>query len=135
MQKRYWSDGIILSISSKFIRFLLVGILNTAFGYGAYALFVFFNFHYSVAMLCATFLGVLFNFKTIGSIVFKNHNTKLIFRFFLVYCIVYVFNVLVLTLFRFLGYKNMYIVGFLVVIPSAMLSFFLNKKFVFERHT
>ncbi|MBQ8045896.1 MAG: GtrA family protein, partial [Bacteroidales bacterium] len=68
-------------ITPEFIRFVLVAILNTLFGYGVYSLLVFLGLHYSVATLGSTVLGVLFNFKTYGVLVFKNTSNKLIFRF------------------------------------------------------
>lgn len=115
----------------KFIRFLFVGALNTLFGYLVYALFIFLGLHYSLAVFCSTILGILFNFKTIGVIVFNNNNNRLIFRFFAVYGINYILNVAGLTLLKFMGSDNMYINGLFLVLPLALLSFLLNKKYVF----
>ena len=89
-------------IDWKFIKFLFVGGLNTAFGYGVFALFIFLKFHFAVASFLSTVLGILFNFKTTGTIVFKNNDNHLIFRFFGAYAIVYGLNVLGLKLFKFL---------------------------------
>lgn len=50
--------------------FLLVGVMNAAFGYGCFAAFLYLGLHYSLALLLATILGVLFNFKSIGALVF-----------------------------------------------------------------
>jgi putative flippase GtrA len=122
-----------LKENARFIRFLFVGVLNTAFGYSAYALFIFLGLHYSLAVFCSTVLGILFNFKTIGVLVFKNHDNGLIFRFFAVYAVVYCANVLGLKLFLLCGMANMYVNGLILVLPLAILSFALNKKFVFER--
>jgi len=119
----------------QFINFLFVGALNTGFGYCAYALFIFTGLHYSIAVLFSTILGVLFNFKTIGVLVFKNGDNRLILRFFAVYAIIYLLNVSGLKLFKSLGSQNMYVNGLILVLPLAFLSFFLNKKFVFERGT
>ncbi len=120
-------------IDKKFIRFLFVGALNTLFGYSIYALFIFIGLHYSLAVFFSTILGILFNFKTIGILVFKNNDNSLIFRFFGVYAINYILNVSALTLLKFSGSDNMYINGLIVVFPLALLSFILNKKFVFVK--
>lgn len=120
-------------IDKKFIRFLFVGVLNTLFGYSIYALFIFIGLHYSLAVFFSTILGILFNFKTIGILVFKNNDNSLIFRFFGVYAINYILNVSALTLLKFSGSDNMYINGLIVVFPLALLSFILNKKFVFVK--
>ena len=50
--------------SKRFMRFILIGIPNTAFGYSLYALLIFLGLRYDLAILIATILGVLFNFKT-----------------------------------------------------------------------
>lgn len=116
----------------KFIKFILVGILNTAFGYGLFVLFIFFGMHYSLAVLLSTILGVLFNFKTIGSLVFKSKDNSLIFRFVLVYVFLYFVNIFCLWILRQIWSDNMYLNGFILLAPLAMLSFVLNKKFVFK---
>lgn len=118
-------------IDTKFIRFLIVGGLNTLFGYFMFALFIFLNFHYSIASLSATILGILFNFKTTGRLVFGNRDNVLIFKFFGVYTIIYFMNIAILKVFSI--YKvDMYLAGALLLLPTAVLSFMLNKKFVFK---
>jgi len=119
--------------SEQFTKFLYVGVLNTAFGYAAFAFFVFFGFNYIFAPLFSTVAGVLFNFKTIGCLVFGNKNNRLIFKFFGVYAIVYLCNVLALKAFAMAGLTNMYISGIILVIPLALIGYGLNKKFVFQR--
>lgn len=116
----------------KFIKFILVGILNTAFGYSLFALFIFLNMHYSLAVFLSTVLGVLFNFKTIGKLVFDSHDNSLIFRFIFVYVLLYLINISCLWFFKISGFENMYINGFVLLIPLALISFILNKKFVFK---
>src|SRR5471030_2606365 len=91
------------ALNYKFIRFILVGILNTVFGYSAFALFVFLGLHYTAAVFFATILGILFNFKTFGKLVFKNpytdFNYNLIFKFFMGYVILYFINIILIKLF------------------------------------
>ena len=59
-------------VDNQFVRFVLVGILNTAFGYGVYCLMLWIGLSYWWATLIANVLGVLFNFKTTGVLVFKS---------------------------------------------------------------
>lgn len=119
------------NISKSFIKFILVGILNTVFGYSVFALFNFLGFHYSMSTLLSTVIGILFNFKTTGCLVFNNNNNRLLFRFIMVYCITYFFTVLVLTVLSKLNLNNMYI-NYAVVLPvNALLSYYLMKKIVF----
>ena len=115
----------------RFIKFLLVGVLNTLFGYAVFALFVYLGFHYSLASLLSTILGVLFNFRTTGRLVFNNRNNFLLWRFAMVYTVVYGCNVGLLRVMD--GYSiDMYVAGAVAVFPLAVLSYFLNKRFVFE---
>ena len=108
----------------------MVGGINTIFGYALFALFIFLGFHYAMASFLSTVLGVLFNFKTTGVLVFRNKDNRLLFRFFGVYSVVYVINVLMLKALGIAGF-DMYLAGALVIIPLAVLSFVLNKLFVF----
>ena len=119
-------------LNNKFIRFILVGITNTIFGHSLFALFIFLNVHYSLAVLLSTILGVLFNFKTIGKIVFKSSDNSLIYRFICVYIILYLINISFLWFFKTTGFENMYLNGFILLIPLALISFVLNKKYVFK---
>ena len=114
----------------RIILFLVVGGVNTLFGYSLYALLLFLNFHYALASLLGTAGGILFNFKTTGTIVFKNSNNTLLFKFVAVYCLTYTVNVGCLKIFSLYG-ANMYVAGLILVIPLALLSYTLLKKFVF----
>ncbi|MBP2665395.1 MAG: GtrA family protein [Firmicutes bacterium] len=118
-------------LDKQFFRFLLIGAVNTVFGYSAFSLFIFLGFHYAIASLLATIVGVLFNFMTTGRYVFNNRENSLIGKFFLVYGIVYVCNVGLLKIMD--AYSiDMYVAGALILLPMALLSYVLNKKFVFE---
>lgn len=114
----------------KLIRFFLVSGINTAFGYGLFALLIFAGLPYPVALLIGTIAGILFNFKTTGVLVFKNSNNVLIFRFFGVYGITYLCNLGGLALFKYIG-VNLYWGGAILLIPVGLLAYVLNKTFVF----
>lgn len=123
---------LIRKLDLPFIRYLIVGGINTLFGYGLFALFLYMGMHYSLAALTATILGVVFNFKTTGKLVFKSSDNRLIVRFFAVYGMVYVIQVGLLKGFELLG-LNLYIAGAILLLPLAVLSFLLNKKLVFNK--
>ena len=117
--------------SIRFIRFLFVGGINTLFSYFIFSIFILFQVHYSIASFIALILGVLFNYFTTGRIVFNNSDSKLLFKFFGVYGITYLINLLFLKIFDSC-HVNMLIAGAILVFPSAILSYFLNKTFVFR---
>lgn len=118
-------------IPNKFIRFLFVGGLNTAFGVGVYCLAIFIGLPYFVATLLSNVLGVLFNFVTTGNIVFENGDPRLIFRFVICYIVVYFVNTAIVHFLIFSG-LNDYWAGILATIPTALFSFFALKTFVYR---
>ncbi len=118
-------------LPKRFILFLIVGVINTCFGYGLFALLIYLKLHYSLASLISTFMGILFNFKTTGVIVFKNNNNLLIFRYFLAYGITYLIGLLFLFVTNHFKISN-YIAGAAWLLPGAIISYFLMKSFVFK---
>jgi putative flippase GtrA len=115
----------------KLFRFLLVGVLNAAFGYGCFAGFLYLGLHYSAALLLATILGIAFNFKSTGALVFGSKNNKLIFRFVAGYGVVYGTNVGGIAALKLLG-VDPYVAGMALIVPMALLSFVINNRFVFN---
>ena len=117
----------------RFIKFVLVGILNTIFGYSCFAFFIYRGFSDITAPFFANLLSILFNFKTYGYLVFKNPDNHLIFKFSAVYSIVYVLNVCGLLILANAGVKNRYLSGLILLIPLALLAYYLNGKYVFKQ--
>ncbi len=117
--------------NNRFYRFLFIGGVNTLFGYSIFSILVFFKVHYSLALLIATILGVIFNFKTVGIIVFENGKNSKIFRFVAVYVVLYFLNLAIITGLKKLNI-NIYIAGAAAVLPVAVTGYFLNKIFVFK---
>ena len=119
------------AIDRRFFRFLVVGVLNTAFGYLMYALLLRFGLHYTAALLLATIAGVLFNFRTTGRLVFGNRDNSLLWRFIGVYALQYLLSIGVLRLLHEAG-LNDYLAGAVLMLPMAVLSFILNRALVFS---
>ena len=77
-----------LAFKNQFFLFLVVGGINTILGYAVFALLIYLGLHYALAVIIGTIVGILFNFKTTGGIVFKSKDNRLIFKFFAVYGII-----------------------------------------------
>lgn len=122
--------GIFKNIDEKFFKFLFVGFLNTAFSYFLYALFVTIGLIANVALFFQYIIGVLWNFKTTGTIVFQNKNNKLIFKFIASYIFTFIINSLFLKLLTI--FINPYLAQAILILPIALLSFVLLKKWVFK---
>jgi putative flippase GtrA len=119
-------------LDARFLKFLLVGGINTLFGYGVYVVLLKAGLHYALASFFSTTAGVLFNFKTTGRLVFRSRDNTLLARFIGVYVLIYGVNVGCLKVCRLLD-MDMFLAGAILVLPLALLSFVLNKKYVFIR--
>ena len=126
IDSRFW-------LKSKHIRFIAVGFMNTLVGYSLFSLFLLLNFHYTLAVFSSTVLGVLFNFKSIGKLVFNSNNNERIYHFIGVYILLYLLNVSGLWGLSSIGMENMYVAGAILLAPLAIISFILNKNFVFNQ--
>lgn len=122
-----------MKIDWLFVKFILVGILNTAFGYGAFALLMYTGLHYSAAVVLSTIAGILFNFKTTGVLVFKNKDNSLIFKFIAVYTLVCITGIIILRLAQ-IAHINLYLAGLVSTGICAVTAFLLNKNWVFKKH-
>ena len=116
-------------LGRRFIRFLLVGGVNTLFGYGVFVSLIYIGLHYSLAALLGTILGILFNFQTVGRLVFDGYHQGLFFKFLAVYGVTYLLNVVGLYFFNVAGVSN-YLAGAILILPVAFIAFILNKTFV-----
>ncbi|MCR5819219.1 MAG: GtrA family protein, partial [Prevotella sp.] len=119
-------------VSSQFLRFILVGGINTAFGVGVYCLAIFIGLPYFIATLVSNVLGVCFNFITTGNLVFRNNDPRLIFRFVTAYVVLYFINTLVVKLFLVAG-MNSYWAGILATPVVALCSYTILKYFVYRK--
>lgn len=122
-----------MKIDPLLIRYLLIGVLNTAFGYSMFALLVYSGLHYTVALFLATIAGILFNFKTFGRFVFGRSDWRLIGRFFAVYGFLYLINVAIVFVIM-LYVHNVYLANAIALIFIASLGFVLNRSFVYAHH-
>lgn len=121
-----------LLASKQLRKFIYVGLLNTLVGYSLFAFFIYLEFAYPLAILYSTILGVLFNYKTIGKLVFSHSGPSKLFQFVSVYVVIYILNVGGIWGFELIGLENKYMSGFLLLAPLALLSYVLNKKYVFN---
>ncbi|HWA33722.1 MAG TPA: GtrA family protein [Cyclobacteriaceae bacterium] len=120
-------------LSHSFIRFLVVGGLNTAFGYLIFAFFTYVIGNAYASLVLSTITSILFNFKTYGTIVFKSHDNSLIFRFFGAYLFIIGLQMLGLKWLSSIGVTNPYLAVAILVPFMATLSFVLLRKFVFHQ--
>jgi putative flippase GtrA len=115
----------------RFLRFLIVGVLNTAVGYGLFLAALMVMPTPFTALVASTILAVLFNFRTIGGLVFGVRDPRLLTRFFGVYGIVFAYGAVGLAALQQVGFRP-WLCGLLLLPGSVVISYFLNHRFVFR---
>lgn len=114
----------------RFVRFLGVGALNTAFGYLLFAGFVFLGLASGLALGLATAIGVVFNYLTTGRLVFANRDHRRLSRYLGVYAIQFLLNWSAL---RVLEQSMSPLLAQLILVgPMAVLSYLMMAKAVFN---
>ena len=115
----------------QFLRFLIVGGLNTAFSYSVYAALLYLGLNYFLANLLAFLIGVVFSFKTQGVLVFRNTDNKLLFRFLATWIVIYFVNIGLVRFSISIGFND-YLAG-LVALPLVVAFSYVAQRSVFRR--
>jgi putative flippase GtrA len=115
----------------RWLRFLVMGAVNTGFSYGIYAVLVYLGLNYALSNLVSLVLGILFSFRTQSKFVFQHARSYVFLRYIGVWAVIYCINVGTIAMLLRLG-LNAYIAGALAIIPTAVSSYFLQKLFVFS---
>lgn len=115
----------------RFLRFLVVGAINTLFGYAMFALLYLATGMHNVAVVAATALGIVFNFFTTGRIVFGNRSWRRFLPFVAAYGFALGLNLVVLNLLLLGGVTPL--VGQAICLPVVVISAYLvNARLVFR---
>jgi putative flippase GtrA len=120
-----------VKFGKHFIKFILVGLLNTAFGSAVYATLIYVSLPIWAALLCGNAAGVIFNFFTTGSFVFSDVALTRLPRFLVTYAVCYVINYASIKALVTL-HLNAIESQLVMALPMAALSFCLMSKYVFR---
>ncbi|HEY1560525.1 MAG TPA: GtrA family protein [Caulobacteraceae bacterium] len=107
-----------------------MGAINTAFGFGLYALLVFVGLNLFVAQIIAHVTGATFNYFMFRRHVFRNMDHP-IGRYGLSYVFNYLVSVSCLAILH-IFIRSPYLAGLGTIVTTAMLNFFVLKFFVFR---
>ncbi len=132
MSRFDWTEIILHKLKRELLTFIIVGSINTMFGYGLFCLFIYLGLNHLIAITLSYCCGVLFSFQTIGRFVFHSHHPRLIIKFVTLYAGLYLFNVIFLESLKVFSH-NWYLNGLITTIVAAGLSFTLNKLWVFRK--
>lgn len=117
----------------RFLFFLLVGGVNTIFGWCIFSLSIFLGADYWLALIVGMLFGSLFNFLTIGHGVFRDFSWRRVPRFAMSYVGIYVLN---LGLLRILGIwlDSPVLRQFFLTPVIAVFSYLVMSRLVFVRN-
>ncbi|MDR2512145.1 MAG: GtrA family protein, partial [Bacteroidales bacterium] len=119
-------------LTPHFVKFVFVGGLNTVFSLSIFYLGLWLGLHYTLATLISNILGILFNFKSYGRIVFKDKSNIMIFRYFVLYTFLWIgSNIFIFVLKKF-GISP-YLSGFFWVFPNAVVAYFASQKWIYNQ--
>jgi len=116
-------------ISNRLFRFLVVG--GIVFSYVLYAFLLFIGLHYLLSAIITFIISVLFNFQTTGRLVFQNSSPKLFLKYVFSYVVILAISLFSLNLLVMVGISP-YLAGLLNVFPLAIISFVIQRFFVFR---
>lgn len=115
----------------RFGRFLVVGAINTGFGYAVFALLYLATSSHRSALVVATIAGVVFNFFTTGRIVFASRSGRRFVPFVAGYAISLALNFVLLELLLRLGIDPL--LGQVIALPIVVLATYgINARLVFR---
>ena len=119
-----------MKLDSRFIKFILVGALNTLFGLGAYALLIRLGLPVWASLIGGNVAGIFFNFVTTGHFVFADMLLRRLPRFVGAYLGLYVLNYLLIQLLHAL---HMGAIGAQILLTPVMAigSFYVMSRYVF----
>jgi putative flippase GtrA len=121
--------------NQRMLRFVGVGLLNTAFGYSVYAFLVFAGIPYLIALSIATVAGVIFNYFSFGRMVFRAPGGSVVFvKFIAAYAVLYLANAALLRVLTTSFHFGPYL-GQIICIPlSVLASWLLMNYWVYKRN-
>ena len=116
--------------ANRFLRFLVAGSVNTLFGFVVYVICITIGMPTWLALMAGMTLGTAFNFLTTGGYVFRRLSKAIIPRFIVFNILVYCIN-LVSIEFVSIWINSKIVSQATIVIPMAVVSYFLLARFVF----
>ena len=118
---------------AELARYYVVGVVNTAFGYGLFSLLVFLGLNLFVAQFTSSVIAPVFNYFMFRSHVFRE-STASIWRYAGSYGVNYLLSVVLLVIIH-LFIRSAYVSGFLALVVVSFINYFMLKLLVFRPKT
>ena len=122
-----------MKLERRFVKFLLVGLLNTLFGLAAYALLIHMGLPIWLALIGGNVAGIAFNFFTTGHLVFSDIALTRLPRFVGAYLACYALNYIAI---RILVSLHLGAIESQVILAPfiAVTSYYLMSRHVFSQN-
>ncbi len=118
----------------RFLRFIAVGVINTAAGYGFYAAYLFIGIPYLIAGTLSFVTGICFNYLVTRRFVFDKVTQRHTFIYYLVaYGFLYFYSLAMLWLLIEVVKLSSYLAGIVALPINAVVSFVLLRTIVFRQ--
>lgn len=114
-----------------FVKFLIVGGLNTAFSYGIYALFIFVGLNYLLASALSFVISIIVSFKMHGKFVFSDRPNRSFYVYAFSWLVIYFVNACSLVLLVSHGMSS-YVAGIVLIPPISVFAFLIMKYVAFK---
>ena len=115
------------------IRFLVIGAINTAFGFTVFSAMMIAGLALWQALIGSTLAGIIFNFFTYGGVVFRQLSYTRVPRFVLAYLFIISLNAWLIEYISSNYGTGKILAGAYVVIPMAIVSYLILNNFVFRK--
>lgn len=127
-------DFIKRLFEDKRIRFLFVGGINTFVGYSVFVICILIGFHYAIAQIISTIIGVTNSYFWNKYFTFqqKRKSKSEVVRFISVYAVSYVINLSLLYIMIDRLAISEYLAGLLGLAVTTLISYFGHNKFSFK---
>lgn len=123
------SAAILLAEPKRFAAFIAAGVINTLFGYGAFALLLWAGLGKDLAVLFGMIAGIAFNYGTIGK-VFAAQGFSRLPHFLATYAVLFVANISALRLLGSFGLSHL-VAEAIILIGLVPVTFLAMRLFVF----
>ena len=120
-----------MTLFLQFFKFLVVGALNTLFGYSVFAILILIGNTPTLALILTYVIGVVFNFFTTRRFVFNHSKRASLLQFIIAYIAIYIFNIGLYRLIELVGTPPL-VTQALCLPVIAIFSFLLFKFQVFR---
>jgi putative flippase GtrA len=122
------------AVDLKLVRFVATGLLNTLFGYAAYAALVWAGLPYLLALLLATVAGLVFNYFSYARMVFDGHRGYRVFgKFVAAYATIYAVNAALLAALTHTWGADPYLAQLACLPPGVALGWILMNHWVYKK--